>query len=157
MGPNLNSLSKGEIKMVLAKYNTSNISKLLNEIDRISIGFEPWLTSLDNAYTTSNYPPCNVVDMGDGRKRLEVAVAGFSRNEIEVYTEKNLLTVEARKETKVEEVYHYQGIAKRNFKRSWPLGDDIRVDDVRLTDGLLTVELTTVIPEHQRRKSYTVR
>ena len=143
--------------MVLAKYNTSNLSKLLNEIDRISIGLEPWFTSLDNSYTTSNYPPYNVVDMGDGRKRLEVAVAGFSRNEIEVYTEKNLLTVEAHKETKVEEAYHHQGIAKRNFKRSWTLGDDMRVDDVRLTDGLLTVELTTIIPEHQRRKSYTIR
>lgn len=143
--------------MVLTKYTTSNLSKLLNEIDKISIGLEPWFTSLDSSYTTSNYPPYNVVDMGDGRKRLEVAVAGFSRNEINVYTEKNLLTVEAQKDVKVDEKYHYNGIAKRNFKRSWTLSDDVRVDDVRLVDGLLTVDLTTVIPEHQKRKSYTVR
>jgi molecular chaperone IbpA len=143
--------------MVLTKYNTSNLSKLLNEIDRISIGLEPWFTSLDNAYTTSNYPPYNVVDMGDGKKRLEVAVAGFSRNEISVFTEKNLLTVEVQKDVKVEEIYHHNGIAKRNFKRSWTLSDDVRVDDVRLIDGLLTVDLTTIIPEHQKRKSYNIR
>lgn len=142
--------------MVLSKYNTSNISKLLGEIDRISIGLEPWFMSLDNAYTTSNYPPYNVIDLDDGRKRLEVAVAGFSKNEISVYTEKNLLTIEAEKENKVEEKYHHNGIAKRSFKRSWPLSDDIRVDDVRLVDGLLTVELTTIIPEHQRRRIYDV-
>lgn len=143
--------------MVLAKYNTSNLSKLLNDIDKISIGLEPWFMSLDNSYTTSNYPPYNVVDLSDGRKRLEVAVAGFSRNEISVYTEKNLLTVEAEKGTKVDETYHYNGIAKRNFKRSWTLSDDVRVDDVRLVDGLLTVDLTTIIPEHQKRKSYNIR
>jgi len=123
--------------MVLTKYNTTNLSKLLGELDRISIGLEPWFTSLDNSYTTSNYPPYNVVDMGDGRKRLEVAVAGLSRNDIEVYTEKNLLTIEANNESKVDEKYHYNGIAKRNFKRSWTLSDDVRVDHVKLIDGLL--------------------
>lgn len=143
--------------MLLAKYNTSNLSKLLNEIDRISIGLEPWFHSLDNSYTTSNYPPYNVVDMGDGRKRLEVALAGFSKNEISVYTEKNLLTIEAEKDAKVEETYYYNGIAKRSFKRSWTLSDDVRVDEVRLVDGLLIVDLTTIIPEHQRRKAYTIR
>ena len=142
--------------MVLTKYNTTNISKLLGELDRISIGLEPWFTSLDNSYTTSNYPPYNVVDMGDGRKRLEVAVAGLSRNDIEVYTEKNLLTIEANSTNKSDEKYHYNGIAKRNFKRSWTLSDDVRVDSVRMVDGLLTIELSTIVPEHQKRKSYSI-
>lgn len=143
--------------MLLSNYTTSNIEKLLGDIDRISIGLEPWFTSLDNSYTTSNYPPYNVVDMGDGRKRLEVAVAGLSRNDIDVYTEKNLLTIEANTKNKVEEKYHYNGIAKRNFRRSWTLGDDLRVDDVRLVDGLLTVELSTIIPEHQKKRVYNIR
>lgn len=146
--------------MLLTKYNTSNISKLLDEIDRFSIGLDPWFSNLNNSYTTaSNYPPYNVVDMGDGKKRLEVAVAGFSREDIEVYTEKNLLTIESNKkesETQTEK-YHYNGIARRSFKRSWTLGDDVRVDNVFLKDGLLIVELLTVIPEHQKRKSYSIR
>lgn len=143
--------------MLLTKYNTSNISKLINELDRISIGLEPWFTSLDSVYTTSNYPPYNVVDMGDGRKRLEVAIAGLSKNDIEVYTEKNLLTVEAHNSKKEEEKYSYNGIAKRSFKRSWKLSDDVRVDDVRLVDGLLTIELSTILPEHQKRRIYSIR
>lgn len=143
--------------MVLTKYNTSNLSKLLSDIDKISIGLEPWFSSLDSIYTNSNYPPYNVIDMGDGKKRLEVAVAGFSRNDIDVYTERNLLTIEAEQKAKVEENYHHNGIARRNFKRSWTLGDDVRVDDVRLVDGLLTVDLSTIIPDHQKKKSYNIR
>lgn len=144
--------------MILAKYNTTNISKLLDEIDRFSIGLDPWFTNLNSAYTTnSNYPPYNVVDIGEGKKRLEVAVAGFSRNDIDVYTEKNLLTIEGKILNKEEEKYHHNGIAKRNFKRSWTLGDDVRVDDVKLSDGLLTIELSTIVPEHQKRKVYNIR
>lgn len=143
--------------MILAKYNTSNINKFLDEIDRFSIGLDPWFTSLNNAYTTnSNYPPYNVIDMGDGKKRLEVAVAGFSRSDIDVYTEKNLLTIEGKILNKEDEKYHHNGIAKRSFKRSWTLGDDVRVDEVKLSDGLLTIDLSTIVPEHQKKKSYEV-
>lgn len=142
--------------MVLAKYNTSNLSKLLSDIDKISIGLEPWFSSLDSVYTNSNYPPYNVIDVGEGRKRLEIAVAGFSKNDIDVYTEKNLLTVEVDQKSKTEETYHYNGIARRSFKRSWTLGDDVRVDHVKLVDGLLTIDLSTIIPDHQRKKSYQI-
>jgi molecular chaperone IbpA len=144
--------------MVLAKYNTSNISKFLDEIDKISIGLDPWFTSLNSSYTSSNYyPPYNILDMGEGKRRLEIAVAGCSKTEIEVYTEKNLLTVETNRTTRDEEKYCHNGIARRSFRRSWTLGDDVRVDDVNIVDGLLTVELSTIIPEHQRKKSYTIR
>jgi molecular chaperone IbpA len=142
--------------MVLAKYTTSNISKLLNDIDKISIGLEPWFTSLDNSYTTSNYPPYNVVDMGDGKKRLEVAVAGFSKDEIQIYTERNLLTIESNKLEKSNETYHYNGIAKRSFRRSWTLSDDVRINEVKLRDGLLIIDLSTVIPEHQKKQTYFI-
>jgi molecular chaperone IbpA len=142
--------------MVLAKYTTSNISKLLNDIDKISIGLEPWFTSLDNSYTTSNYPPYNVVDMGEGKKRLEVAVAGFSKDEIQIYTERNLLTIESNKLEKSNETYHYNGIAKRSFRRSWTLSDDVRINEVKLRDGLLIIDLSTVIPEHQKKQTYFI-
>ncbi len=150
------SLIKEKFKMVLAKYTTSNISKLLNDIDKISIGLEPWFTSLDNSYTTSNYPPYNVVDMGDGKKRLEVAVAGFSKDEIQIYTERNLLTIESNKLEKSNETYHYNGIAKRSFRRSWTLSDDVRINEVKLRDGLLIIDLSTVIPEHQKKQTYFI-
>lgn len=145
--------------MLLSRYNTSNMSKLLDELDRFTIGLEPWFNSLNNSYTlssSSNYPPYDLVDLGEGKYRLRLALAGFPRDNIKVYMEKNLLTVEACTPKKTDEKYHYSGIAKRNFKRVWPLGEDIRVDDVKLLDGVLTLNLSTVEPERSDRKYFNI-
>lgn len=144
---------------MLLKYNTSNMSKLLDELDRFTIGLEPWFNNLSSSYTTassSNYPPYDVVDLGDGKYRLRLAVAGFPKESIKVFVEKNLLTVEASNSSKEEEKYHYSGIAKRNFKRVWTLGEDIRLDDVKLLDGILTLNLSTVEPERPNRKYFEI-
>jgi HSP20 family molecular chaperone IbpA len=145
--------------MVLSKYNTANMSKLLDELDRFTIGLEPWFNSLNNSYaatSSSNYPPYDVVDLGEGKYRLKLALAGFPRDRIKVYVEKNLLTVEASNPTKDDEKYHYSGIAKRNFKRVWTLGGDIKLDDVKLLDGILTLNLSTVEPERPDRKYFEI-
>jgi HSP20 family molecular chaperone IbpA len=145
--------------MLLSKYNTSNMSKLLDELDRFTIGLEPWLNSLNSSYATassSNYPPYDLVDLGEGKYRLRLALAGFSRDKIKVYMEKNLLVVEATNPTKDDEKYHYSGIAKRNFKRVWTLGENIRLDDVKLLDGILTLNLSTVEPERPDRKYFEI-
>lgn len=151
------SLNKENTIMLLTKFNASNISKLLDDLDRLYIGSDYWFNNLNSSYiTNSNYPPYNVVDLGD-KKRVEVALAGFSKEEISVYTERNLLTVEVNKKSKEEEKYHYNGIARRNFKRSWTLGDDVRVEDIKFSDGLLTIYLTTIVPDHQKKKIYEIR
>jgi len=142
--------------MSIVKYNTSNIAKFLEDIDKLTIGMEPWFGRFDTLNSNTNYPPYNVLDLGDGRKRLELALAGFSRTDVEVYTEKNLLTVSAKKEDKPDDNYHHQGLARRAFTRSWSISDDVRVDDVKFIDGLLTIDLSTIVPEHQRKKIYNI-
>jgi molecular chaperone IbpA len=86
--------------------------------------------------------------------RLEVALAGYKREDIEVTTEWNKLFVEAKKIDDSTDEYLHKGLAKRAFIRSWTLSDDVVVGDVSFGDGLLTIKLNRVIPEHQKKKVY---
>ena len=100
----------------------------------------------------TSYPPYNIISGPDNRTTLEVALAGFSRSDIEVATEENLLTVSAYPETKEEPEYAHKGIASRSFAKTWQLGDDIEVKEVDYKDGLLTVVLEKFVPEEKQKK-----
>ena len=105
--------------------------------------------------TSSNYPPYNLIHVNNVESLLEIALAGFNKNEITVYTEYGKLIVEGKKEEKeTKSEYVHQGLAQRSFKRAWTLSDDFEVRDVSLEDGLLTVKLGKVVPEHHARKDY---
>ena len=86
---------------------------------------------------------------------LEIALAGFSKKDLKVYTEYGKLIIEGKKETKeTESEYVHQGLAQRSFNRAWQLSDDVKVRDVEFKDGLLTVKLGKIIPDHHARKDY---
>ena len=121
-----------------------------------SIGFNETFSRLEAlAGGGSSYPPYNVVDGDDGRTVLEVALAGFSEEDIEVETERNVLTVSARKAPPDKErKYQHRGISYRTFSRNWQMADDVEVEDVTFVDGLLTVTLRKELPEKQKRKKW---
>ena len=101
----------------------------------------------------TSYPPYNIVSGSNNRTTLEVALAGFSRKDIEVSTEQGVLTVSAYPDTEEDErQYAHKGIASRSFAKSWQLGEDIEVKSVDYLDGLLTVELEKFVPEEKQRK-----
>ena len=102
----------------------------------------------------SNYPPHNVVNGSDGRTILELALAGFSRGDIEVETERNVLTVSANKSSKEEKQYQHKGISQRSFSKNWQMSDDVEVEKVDFEDGLLTITLKKELPEKQKRKKH---
>lgn len=141
----------------LAKYNTSNIEKFLNDIDKYFIGGDEWLNRFGTIHETSaNYPPYNLVKESATEFRLEIALAGYKREDIEVSSEWNTLSIEAKKidDSSCEYVHH--GLAKRAFTRTWTLSDDVIVGDVYFVDGLLTIRLNRVIPEHQKKRTYEI-
>ena len=121
-----------------------------------SIGFNETFSRLEAlAGGGSSYPPYNVVDGGDGKTILEVALAGFAAGDIEVETERNVLTVSARKAPlDKERTYQHKGISCRTFSRNWQMGDDVEVESVDFNDGLLTVTLRKELPEKQKRKKW---
>ena len=100
----------------------------------------------------TSYPPYNIISGPDNRTTLEVALAGFSRRDIEVSTEEGVLTVSASPNTEVDRVYSHKGIATRSFSKNWQLGEDVEVESVDYKDGLLTVVLEKFVPEEKQKK-----
>jgi len=105
--------------------------------------------------TTSNYPPYNLVQISNVESRLELALAGFKKKEVFVYTQDGKLFIEGQKEDKeTESNYVHKGLAQRSFTRSWTLSDDTEVRSVDFEDGLLSIILGRVVPDHHKRKDY---
>ena len=86
---------------------------------------------------------------------LEIALAGFKKGEVNVFTEYGKLFVEGQREdTESEKTFVYKGLAQRSFQRAWTLSDDTEVREVTFEDGLLVIRLGKVVPEHHARKDY---
>jgi molecular chaperone IbpA len=141
----------------VVRYNTGNIEKFLNDMDKYFIGGDEWMHRFGTLHESSaNYPPYNLIKESNVDFRLEIALAGYKGDDIEVTTEWNKLFVEAKKAGDTNDEYLHQGLAKRAFTRTWTLSDDVEVKNVSFIDGLLTIKLNRVIPEHQKKKVYEI-
>jgi len=140
----------------LARYTASDLPTLMDKITRNSIGLDEYFDRLFNLHeTSSNYPPYNLIQVSAVESRLELALAGFKKSEITVYTEYGKLFVEGDREDKgSSDSYIHRGVGQRSFKRAWSLSDDTEVREVIFEDGLLTITLGKVVPEHHARKNY---
>jgi len=140
----------------LNKYTASDLPTLMDKITKNSIGLDEYFDRLFNLHETSaNYPPYNLIQVSNVESRLELALAGFKKSEITVYTEYGKLFVEGDREDKgSSDSYIHRGVGQRSFKRAWTLSDDTEVREVIFEDGLLTITLGKVVPEHHARKEY---
>ena len=139
----------------LARYHATNLPDLFDKITKNSIGMDDYLNRFWDLDTTSNYPPYNIVQVNNVESRLEIALAGFSKDEVKVYTEFGKLYVEGKKEeSENDRTFVHQGLAQRSFERVWTVTDDTKVGSVKFENGLLTVELNKIVPEHHARKEY---
>ena len=100
----------------------------------------------------TSYPPYNIITGSDNRTILEVALAGFAEEDIEVATEQNILTIRSYPKEKESVKYAHKGIASRSFSKSWQLGEDMEVKDVDYKNGMLTVQLQKIVPEGKQKK-----
>ena len=139
----------------LARYHAANLPELLEKINRNSIGLDDYLNRFWDNTTTENYPPYNLVQVNNVESRLEIALAGFKKDEVSVYTEFGKLSVEGKKEESADDgEFVHKGLAQRSFARQWTLADDTEVRSVSFDDGLLVVELGKIVPDHHARKDY---
>ena len=139
----------------LARYHAANLPDLFDKITKNSIGMDDYLNRFWDMDTTSNYPPYNLIQVNNVLSRLELALAGFKQQEVKVYTEFGKLYVEGQKEDKeTDGEFLHKGLAQRSFQRVWTISDDTKVGSVKFEDGLLTVELGKIVPEHHSRKEY---
>ena len=140
----------------LAQYHSANLPELMKIIKQNGIGMDDYLDRFFNdSPQTSNYPPYNLIQLNNHESTLEIALAGFKKDELKVYTEFGKLYVEGEKEaTEVDGTFVHKGLAQRSFKRVWTVSDDTKVGSVEFVDGLLTVQLNKIVPEHHSRKDY---
>ena len=144
----------------------TNALSIFNQLRPVTVGFddifEDFGTMFDDnilrgSYKQS-YPPYDIVKVTDNKYNIQIALAGYSKKDIEVKVEENALSVKSIRESSEEkqEVIH-QGISKRYFERQFTIADDVEVLGAELKDGLLTVSLERIIPEHKKAKTILIK
>ena len=114
----------------------------------------------DGGLVKNNYPPYNIRKAGKDKYAIELAIAGFNKNDVEVEFEDNLLTVKTKKIDKTvekdgDEIIH-KGISQRSFSRSFTIADDVKVNGAELKDGLLTIDCEKIVPEQKKKKLISI-
>ena len=138
------------------KYNAANVNQLFERINKNSIGMDEYFDRLFTLHeTTTNYPPYNLVTVSNVESRLELALAGFKKKQVNVYTQDGKLFVEGQREDgETGTEYVHRGVAQRSFTRSWTLSDETEVRSVSFEDGLLSITLGRIVPDHHKRKDW---
>jgi molecular chaperone IbpA len=147
--------------MTQLQIHTLDLPSFVNQIHRQTIGFDRMFEELNrtfaNSRTDGNYPPHNVVKLDDTHYVIEVAVAGFAEDEIDVELKENVLTVkgeQAKREAEIE--YLHKGISARNFVRTFPLAEHIEVRGATVKNGILAIALEQIVPEEQKAKKVRI-
>ena len=134
--------------------NTMNVPRSL------FIGFEPILNELERIHTAGriqdNYPPHNVVKVDDENFIIEMAVAGFSQDDIHVEVKDGILLVKAEKAEKDEREYAHKGISSRKFEKSFRLSEFVVIDGADLVNGILVVNARVEVPEERRPRKIEI-
>ena len=140
---------------------TSKDLSIFNSLRPFSIGFDDMFDQFESmlgngGLVQNNYPPYNIRKAGKDKYAIELAVAGFNKNDVEIEYEDKLLTVKTKKVQKTvekdsNEMIH-RGISQRSFSRSFTIADDVEVKGADLKDGLLTISCEKIIPEQKKKK-----
>lgn len=132
-----------------------------NQLTPYAVGFDRVFDNLarymDNTVASTGFPPYNIRKDGDYGYVIEMALAGFSKKDIEVEVADGTLSVRSVKENVDDDADLYRGIAYRKFNRKFTLADDVVVNDVSLQNGMLNINLERVIPEEKKPRLITVK
>jgi len=134
------------------------LDKLFDRLDSLTVGFSPLFKEFQ--YAVTGYPPHNIIKTTDNVYILELAVAGFKRDEIKIEELKGVVTITGTKdngfsEDKVDN-YQFRGIGQRSFTKSVRLAEYIKVVDAKLEDGLLSITLMRDEPEADKPKLISI-
>ena len=149
--PNLNRLTKG---LTMTTYDLINFDPFKN----FSIGFDRMFDSLNEVsrINTSNFPPYNIRKLKEGKYQVEMALAGFSKSDINCVLQDGILTIEAKKEKDSDNLIH-QGIASRSVLRKFTLSEYIKVEDADFKDGILKIKLYQDLPEEKKPRTIKIK
>jgi len=145
---------------------TNKALSIFNQLRPVSVGFDNVFDHFERMFEDDfrvpsvNYPPYNIVKTGTNAYDIEVALAGYSKKDIDVTYEENMLHIKSKKEDKEEKdeqgVIH-KGIAKRYFSKSFTIAEDVEVKGAELKDGLLKVSLERIVPESKKPRTINIK
>lgn len=140
---------------------TFNMVELNPDIARFAVGFDRMFDELARtagSLNATNYPPYNIVRTAEHEYDIEIAVAGFEADELDVELQNGELTVKGENKAEAERVgnYLHQGIASRNFTRKFALADHVEVRGVTVRNGIMTIKLEVIVPEHEKPKKIAI-
>ena len=151
------------------KHMKNNLS-IFNNLRPVTVGFDDMFDHFEHMMDDgffrngANFPPYNIVKTGENTYDVELALAGFNKDDIDVEYKENQLTVKSKpNKDDVEEVDQYdngvlhRGISKRFFSKSFTIANDVEVKGAELKDGLLKVSLERIIPEHKKAKTIEIK
>ena len=147
---------------------TSRDISIFNSLKPFSIGFDDMFEQFENMLGNgnlamqSNYPPYNIRKTGKDNYSIEVALAGFSKKDVEVEFEDNLLTVKTKQikkssDTNTDGEIIHKGISQRQFSRTFTIADDVKVNNAELKDGLLTIACERIVPDHKKKRVIEIK
>ena len=140
----------------------SNALTIFNQLRPHTIGydniFDHFSDMFESSGLQSNYPPYDIIKHSDTKYDIQVALAGYSKDDIDIEVKENTLSIKSVKKDEDDkaEVLH-RGIAKRYFERHFTIADDVKVNSAEHRNGLLKVSLERIIPEHKKTRTITVK
>jgi molecular chaperone IbpA len=136
---------------------------LFHNINRYAIGFDQLMDHMvalqnNDVLSGNDYPPYDIVKAGEDKYTIELAVAGFKKDELNLEVKDQYLTIRGDSSTRhSNEEYLHKNIARRAFTKRFSLAENVKVDEAKIEDGVLVVTLTHEIPEEQKPKSITIQ
>ena len=142
--------------------NALSLIDHFNQLTPYAVGFDRVFDNLqryvDNNVTSTGFPPYNIQKVGDYNYTIEMALAGFSKDDIEVEVADGTLSVRSdKKEEPDDEFTYHRGISYRKFERKFTLADDLVVNGAKLENGMLTIDLERIVPEEKKPRLITVK
>ena len=151
------------------KQMTKNQLSIFNQLRPVTVGFDNVFDHFERMFNddffnvpTVNYPPYNIVKTGANTYNVEVALAGFSRDDVSVEFAEGILTIKSKDRTESDkpdadgDIIH-KGISKRYFSKSFTVSDDVEIKGAELKDGLLTVSLERIVPESKKARVIEIK
>jgi len=148
---------------------TKNQLSIFNQLRPVTVGFDNVFDHFERMFNddffnvpTVNYPPYNIVKTGANEYNVEVALAGFSRDDVSVEFAEGILTIKSKDRTESDKkdqdgnIIH-KGISKRYFSKSFTVSDDVEIKGAELKDGLLTVSMERIVPESKKARVIEIK
>ena len=148
---------------------TNKALSIFNQLRPVTVGFDNVFDHFERMFeddfrglSVPNFPPYNIVKTGKNTYDVELALAGYSKKDIDVSLEDGVLTIKSVKSEEEKEVEDnngvlHQGIAKRYFSKAFTIADDVEVKGAELKDGLLKVSMERVVPEHKKARTIDIK